>query len=268
MQTKGTYLTVAETCDQMGVSRKALRLYEAEGLVSPERTLSGWRVYGREQIARLHQILALKRFGFSLARIAEILNDKVPDISNLLEVHEKLVNSELEALQRAASLLNVARSKLASQGSLSTQDLIFLTKETIMTEKQSQTLEEIYEGIASKHLTGEDRARLEENGLSSLLQPDADWPNLHEDARRLMETSDPTSLAAMDLAKRWMNKVFESTGGDPDLTKKVKTVARELHDQPVFQEVSSSSNEMMDFIQKAYGAAIEAGLMPRPQHRA
>ena|GEM_PF-512837 len=260
----GPYLTVADICRRLGVSRKALRLYEAQGLVRPERTQAEWRVYGPEQIARLHQVLALKRFGFPLNRVAEILNDKVPDISSLLEVHEKVVKSELELLQRAARLLGAARAKLAAQGGLSTNDLIFLTKETIMNEKRSAELSEIYEDIAGKHLSGDDRALLGRNGVTSLLQPDAEWSELHEEASRLMAAGDPNSIEAMDLAKRWMEKVFQATGGDPGLTRKVREVARDLHDNPTFQKVSPSSNAMMDFVQKAYGAAIESGLMPKP----
>ncbi len=258
------YLTVTETCRRLGVSRKALRLYEAQGLVRPERTQSEWRVYGPAQIARLHQILALKRFGFPLNRVAEILNDKVPDISRLLEVHEKVVKSELERLQRAARLLGAARTKLAAQGDLSTNDLIFLTKETIMNEKRSEALNEIYEEIAARHLTGVDRVSLERNGVSAILQPDSEWASLHEEARRLMKAGDPESIEAMDLAKRWMEKVFQATGSDPGLTQKIRNVARDLHDDPTFQKASSSSNVMMDFVQKAYGAAIESGLMPKP----
>lgn len=255
---------MADTCRRLGVSRKALRLYEAQGLVRPERTQAEWRVYGPEQIARLHQVLALKRFGFPLNRVAEILNDKVPDISSLLEVHEKVVKSDLELLQRAARLLRAARMKLAVQGGLSTDDLIFLTKETLMNEKRSTELSEIYEEIAAKHLTGDDRASLSRNGLTNLLQPDSEWPRLHEEASRLMESGEPNSIEAMDLARRWMEKVFQATGGDSNLTRKVRDVARDLHDNPTFQKASSSSNAMMDFVQKAYGAAIEAGLMPKP----
>lgn len=264
MHTKTPFMTLAETCRRLGVSRKALRLYEAQGLVRPERTLSEWRVYGPEQIARLHQILALKRFGLPLNRVAEILNDQVLDIARLLEVHEKVVASELESLQRAARLLASARARLAVQGSLSTDDLMVLTKETLMTEKSSETLAAIYEDIAAKHLSDDDRAVLAGNGLTSLLQAYDDWPKLHEEARRLMEAGDPASPESMDLARRWMTKVFESTGGNKELTQKVRSVARELNAHPAFKQASSSSNDMMAFVQKAYGAAIEAGLMPKP----
>ncbi len=264
MAKNGPFLSLTETCRRLGVSRKALRLYEAQGLLQPERTGADWRVYGPEQIARLHQILALKRFGFPLAQIAEILGGKVANISGFLEFHQMAVAKELEQVRRAAGLLAAARRKLAQQGHLSTDDLIFLTRETVMTEKRTEGVGDVYEAIASKHLSEAERATLRGNGYAGIGQPDADWPRLHAEATRLMATNDPTSIEAMDLARRWMTKVFEATGGDPALTRKVRDVAREAHEHPVFQEASSSSNAQMDFIQKAYGAAIAAGLMPTP----
>lgn len=39
----------------MGVSAKALRLYESHGLLAPMRSQSGWRAYGAKEIATLHQ---------------------------------------------------------------------------------------------------------------------------------------------------------------------------------------------------------------------
>src|SRR3954469_3262976 len=71
-------LTPAETARRFGVTIKALRVYEARGLLTPLRESAGatraqWRAYGPQQLARLHQILALKRMGLSLGRIGEIL---------------------------------------------------------------------------------------------------------------------------------------------------------------------------------------------------
>lgn len=64
---------------------------------------------------------------------------------------------------------------------------------------------------------------------------DADWEALHGEATRLMKSGDPSSPEAMDLARRWMGKVFEATGGDPALTRKMRTVARETHEQPALR---------------------------------
>lgn len=263
MTTRKPYLTLAETCRKLGVSRKALRLYESQGLVTPERTASEWRVYGPDQIERLYQVLALKRFGFPLNRVAEMLSGKAADMASLLALHEQVVKRELDTLQRAASLLSAARSKLARDGSLSTDDLISLTKETTMNERKAH-LEDLYEQIAGKHLSADDQQTLSRNGFTSMLQPDTDWDRLHEEGRRLMDIGDAGSAEAMDFAKRWMSKVFEATGGDPELTRKVRDVAQDLLEDQAFQNASSATNAMMVFVQKAYGCAIDAGLMPRP----
>ena len=143
-------------------------------------------------------------------------------------------------------------------------ELVNLTKEIAMADKQNDDLTFIYEAIAIKHFSPVDQETLAANGYGGMDKPDAHWGMLHEEAARLMETSDPRSPEAMDLARRWMGKVFEATGGDPLLTKKMKTVARVTHDQLAFAAASSSSNEMMDFVSSAYGAAIAAGIMPKP----
>jgi hypothetical protein len=125
-----------------------------------------------------------------------------------------------------------------------------------------------YQAVAAKHFSLSDQAALTANGYEGMDKPDADWGALSEEAARLMKTGDPRSPEAMDLARRWMGKVFEATGGDPDLTRKMKTVARETHEQPAFAAVSRSSNDMMDFVSQAYGAAIAAGIMPKPDEAA
>ena len=246
------------------MSGKALRLYEAHGLLQAERTAAGWRVYGPEQLARLHQVIALKSFGFPLSRIAELLSGGPVDLASFLEMHEQVLRQEAKRVDEALGLLSAARTKLAEQGGLSSDDLINLTKETAMTDKRNDDLTSAYEAIAAKHFTPSDQATLAANGYGGMDKPDADWGALHEEAAQLMKAGDPCSSESMDLARRWMGKVFEATGGDPVLTRKVRTVARELHEQPVFAAASSSSNEMIDFVSQAYGAAIAAGIMPKP----
>ncbi|MBD3818149.1 MAG: MerR family transcriptional regulator [Brevundimonas diminuta] len=259
------YLRSAEAARRFGVSGKALRLYEAHGLVRAERTAAGWRVYGPDQIRRLHQVIALKSFGFSLSRIAELLAGGLPDLATFLELHEQVLRLEAKRVGEALRLLSAARAKLAQRGALSTDELMNLTKETAMTDKRADDLSAAYQSVAAKHFSSADQAALDANGYRGMSQPDTDWEALHEEAARLMKTGDPCSPEAMDLARRWMGKVFEATGGDPALTRKMKAVARETHQQPAFAAASRSSNQVMDFVAQAYGAAIAAGIMPKPE---
>lgn len=258
------YLRTAAVTRRFGVSGKALRLYEAQGLVRAERTAAGWRVYGPDQIGRLHQVIALKSFGFSLSRIGELLAGVLPDLATFLELHEQVLRQELKRVSEALRLLSTARAKLAQQGGLSSDELMTLTKETAMTDKRTDDLSAAYEAVAAKHFSSADKATLDANGYRGMSQTDAAWEALHEEAIQLMKIGNAHSPEAIDLARRWMNKVFEATGGDPALTRKMKAVARKTQQQPAFA-ASSSSNEMMDFVAQAYGAAIAAGVMPQPR---
>jgi DNA-binding transcriptional MerR regulator len=64
--------TVGELADELGVTTRTLRHYEAEGLVLPARSGAG-RVYNHRDRARLRLILRGKRFGMSLPEIREIV---------------------------------------------------------------------------------------------------------------------------------------------------------------------------------------------------
>jgi DNA-binding transcriptional MerR regulator len=71
-QSTETY-TITDLCDEFGVTARALRFYEDEGLISPKRQgLS--RIYSWRDRARLAWILRGKRVGFSLAEIREMID--------------------------------------------------------------------------------------------------------------------------------------------------------------------------------------------------
>ena len=65
--------TVRELADELGVSLRTLRFYEAEGLISPRRAGVN-RIYSQRDRARLRLILRGKRFGMSLAECREIVD--------------------------------------------------------------------------------------------------------------------------------------------------------------------------------------------------
>lgn len=65
--------TIAELCQEFKVTARALRFYEDEGLISPERR-GQTRIYARRDRARLAWILRGKRVGFSLADIREMID--------------------------------------------------------------------------------------------------------------------------------------------------------------------------------------------------
>jgi DNA-binding transcriptional MerR regulator len=66
-------LTVTELARELGVTPRAIRFYEAKGLLEPQRA-GTTRVYSYRDRARLQIILRGKRLGFSLASVKEYLD--------------------------------------------------------------------------------------------------------------------------------------------------------------------------------------------------
>jgi DNA-binding transcriptional MerR regulator len=65
--------SISDLCEEFAVTPRALRFYEDEGLIAPERRgLS--RIYSERDRARLAWILRGKRVGFSLAEIREMID--------------------------------------------------------------------------------------------------------------------------------------------------------------------------------------------------
>jgi len=66
-------LGIGEVVERTGVSHSALRFYEAEGLVSAERSPGGQRRYARPTLRRIAFIRVAQRVGLSLDEIRDAL---------------------------------------------------------------------------------------------------------------------------------------------------------------------------------------------------
>lgn len=65
--------TISDLSEEFGVTARALRFYEDEGLIAPMRRGMS-RIYTKRDRARLAWILRAKRVGFSLAEIREMID--------------------------------------------------------------------------------------------------------------------------------------------------------------------------------------------------
>ena len=68
-----SHYSIGELCDEFAVTARALRFYEDEALIAPERR-GTTRLYSERDRARLAWILRGKRVGLSLADIKELLD--------------------------------------------------------------------------------------------------------------------------------------------------------------------------------------------------
>jgi DNA-binding transcriptional MerR regulator len=133
-------LTALECSQRIGLSIRALRLYEQHGLISPPRTAKRWRLYGSREIARLNEILALKALGLSLSSITKILCGHPVDLTRTLSLQQGALKEARSRAEQGLHVIEKLQHKLASGASASIDDLMKLAKDTNMTDPLKDTV--------------------------------------------------------------------------------------------------------------------------------
>jgi len=107
------FLSPSEAAKRLGVSAKALRLYEQRNLVVPIRSAAGWRAYGPDQMARASEIVALRRLGLSLAQVARVLGGDPQGLEPALAAHQATLEDQIRQLTGAIEKVRELRGDLA-----------------------------------------------------------------------------------------------------------------------------------------------------------
>jgi DNA-binding transcriptional MerR regulator len=134
------WLTAAQCAKRIGLTVRALRLYEQTGLIRPRRTEKNWRLYGANEIARLNEILTLKQLGLSLQQIARLLAGQAIDLDRMLSMQNLTLQEQLERTRHSLAIVDALRAKIAAGGILSIDELLKLAKDTNMTDISSDAI--------------------------------------------------------------------------------------------------------------------------------
>ena len=92
------FLNPSEAARRLGISTKALRVYEQRGLITPIRSAAGWRAYGADEMTRAADIVALRALGFSLAEVARVLKGDLRVLEPALAAHQAVLEGRLRDL--------------------------------------------------------------------------------------------------------------------------------------------------------------------------
>jgi DNA-binding transcriptional MerR regulator len=107
------FLDPSKAARQLGVSAKALRLYEQHGLITPRRTAAGWRAYGPEEMARAAEIVTLRALGLSLSQVARALGDSSQGLEPALAAHQASLEGRIRQLTGAVEKVRNIRAGIA-----------------------------------------------------------------------------------------------------------------------------------------------------------
>ncbi|HEX4894334.1 MAG TPA: MerR family DNA-binding transcriptional regulator [Hyphomicrobiaceae bacterium] len=110
----GQTFAIGDLAAELGITTRAIRFYEAKGLLSPQRRGNA-RCYSRRDRARLMLILRGKNLGFSLDDIKQYLELYDADPLQLTQVKllEQKVNAHMAELERKRADLDRTLAELA-----------------------------------------------------------------------------------------------------------------------------------------------------------
>ena len=123
MSSSAQFLNPSEAARRLGVSVKALRVYEQRGLVAPIRSAAGWRAYGPNEMDRAAEIVALRSLGFSLDQVARVLDGDPSGLEPALAAHQASLETRRGQLAGMVEKIRGLRRGLAQGEAPSVSEL-------------------------------------------------------------------------------------------------------------------------------------------------
>lgn len=106
-------LTVGQVADALGVTVRTLHHYDEIGLVVPsQRSRAGYRLYARDDLRRLQQVVVYRRLGFPLDRIAELLAEETDVVAHLRRQRETVTKRVAELTRLVTAIDRALESEM------------------------------------------------------------------------------------------------------------------------------------------------------------
>jgi DNA-binding transcriptional MerR regulator len=107
-------MRIGELADMLGTTTKTLRFYEQIGLLEhPDRTRSGYRLYGTDEIRKARLLVGLRRIGLTIDELQQLKNDKQE--SSFRKRLSSVMDQKLFQIDQDLGLLQGKREDLAAR---------------------------------------------------------------------------------------------------------------------------------------------------------
>lgn len=240
-------LKIGQLARQTGLTVRTLHHYDAIGVLRPSgRADNGYRTYDRADVARLHQLQALRRLGLGLEEAGALLDGGALDIAGIVARQVEQLNAQIEH----ATLL---RDRLVGMQ----QD--FATDAEPDLKEWLTTLELM--AILDKYLTPDEMAQWRAHNRDGRRREQVDARNaLFADIKAMMRDGvPPDAPAALDAARRWIDLTDPHVKRDPGLMLKMDVMYRE---DATIQSAIGADADLLDFVTRA-AAHYRLGLYER-----
>jgi DNA-binding transcriptional MerR regulator len=228
-----------------GVTVRALHHYDRIGLLRPQRSAAGYRLYGNRELEQLEQIVALRFIGVPLKRMRALLDgcvlaEALPRQRAVLEEKRRIMGEAIRAIEAAERALATGQQP----------DTAILTKiiEVIEMQNENNWTEKYYAPEAQEAI----RERQASWTPEFQAKAEQDWRDLFRDVEAVVD-EDPAGETAQALGRRWKALVSGFTGGNAEVAKGLNRLYADRANWPasVQQQMAAFSNpRVLDFMSR------------------
>jgi DNA-binding transcriptional MerR regulator len=241
-------LTIGEVVRRTGLTTRALRFYEARGLVHPLRTAAGRRLYSQGELERIHQIVALKHAGLSLAQMRQLFDRKPIDLVALLTAQREALRRQADEVSSALAIVEAALARLETGEPLEVATLCTLIRDGDRSMKPAAE--------AWKAVLADWKERMALTTVFGQQSYQQKWRTLGAKIEKALPM-DPTSDAAFALVREWFELLQPHTRrASPDMWQELLRVHATI--EPLGFD-SRYSKQVWDFLVEASGFAWASG---------
>lgn len=189
------------------ISTRTLRYYHEIELLKPKRiNSSGYRIYGKNEVDKLQQILFYKAMGFKLEDIKNIVNSSSFDIMSALDNHKKELLKRREEIDLLIKNVEKTINYKKGEVEMSDKEKFEGFKRDIVKQNEEKYGEEIREKYGDKevNLSNKRMLNLNEEEYKELEQLAID---IIEKLKEAMEENDPAGQKAQEaceIHKKWL----------------------------------------------------------------
>jgi DNA-binding transcriptional MerR regulator len=96
---------IGKVAEKTGASRKAIRLYEARGLIPPPERQNTYRIYSERHVFMVHMIKQAQEGGFNLTELEGLIGAVAQGNTFPLDLANRLVAQKQDAIARDMAAL-------------------------------------------------------------------------------------------------------------------------------------------------------------------
>lgn len=196
-------MRISEVAKLTGITVRTLHYYDEIGLLKPsEITEDGYRLYSREDLEILQQILFFRELDFPLSQIKEIMNNPNYDKEEALKKQKELL---IQQRQRIEGLIKLIEKRIEGDNNMSFKEFDMNEIE----ENKKKYAKEV------KERWGTSKAYEESEKKTSSYNKEK-WGDINQETSEIfkgfaeLRNSDPGSEEVQELVRRWQKYITDN----------------------------------------------------------